>query len=137
MTSKRSCPVLIVCGDRRFEPEHPARDLLVYLLEYLKPKIVCHGNGGATDKWAGSTATVHGYEVKVFNAAWMGQGSAAGPIRNREMAKFAKSQGGGYCVCFPGRTGTLSMFNEATRAGLSVIDLRYLDKRGENQSTMF
>lgn len=134
---KRSCPVLIVCGDRRFVPEPPARDLLAYLLEYLKPRVVCHGNGGKTDEWAGATASTHGYTVKVFDAAWMGKGDAAGPIRNREMAQFAKKQGGGYCVCFPGRRGTFSMFEEARKAGLSIIDLRFLDQRGEKQSIMF
>jgi len=135
---QRSCPVLIVSGDRRRAPEPPARDVLAHLLNYLQPKVVVHGGGGATDDWAGATAQTHGFEVKVFDARWGEAGRAAGPIRNRQMAKFAKDQGGGYCILFPGGAGTLSMYEEAKKLDLAIIDLRYLDKRhDEPQQGLF
>ena len=133
---KRSCPVLIVAGDRDNEPAPPARDMLVYIMEYLNPQLVVHGGGGATDNWAGAAAKTHGRVVRVFNADWL-KGPMAGPIRNREMAQFARDQGGGYVILFPGGRGTLSMSVEAGRAKLSIIDLRLLDGRKEEQSSMF
>lgn len=51
---------------------------------------------------------------KLYNAA-------AGPMRNSQMAEFAR---GGVCILFPGNKGTEDMFRKAKAAGLRVYDYR-------------
>lgn len=79
--------------------------------------------GGATgaDTCARYWATKRGIPTKTFHADWWRNGMAAGPIRNREMAEYAKN---GQCILFPGGKGTDSMCSIATSAGLKVIDKR-------------
>ena len=57
--------------------------------------------------------------VSRFPADWKAHGKAAGPIRNRQMAKYADA-----VVLFPGGRGTASMRKEAIMAGIKIYDLR-------------
>jgi len=56
---------------------------------------------------------------KVFKADWDKHGKAAGPIRNREMAKYADA-----VVLFSGGRGTANMLTEAKKHGLEIYDRR-------------
>ncbi len=81
-------------------------------------EVVSGGASGADqcgEQWAGMLKI----PVKVFKPDWDHHGKAAGPIRNREMAKYADS-----LALFPGGKGTDSMFNEARKAGLKIYDFR-------------
>jgi hypothetical protein len=57
--------------------------------------------------------------VKVFEADWEKHGRRAGPIRNRDMAKYADA-----VVLFHGGKGTQSMYLEAKALGLTIVDYR-------------
>lgn len=69
------------------------------------------------ERWA----KAEGIPIKQFPADWSAHGRAAGPLRNKQMAEYAK---GGRCVLFPGGRGTDSMFREAKAAGLFIHDRR-------------
>jgi len=57
--------------------------------------------------------------IKRFPADWEKHGKRAGPLRNAEMAAYANA-----VALFPGGIGTQSMFNEATKAGITIYDYR-------------
>lgn len=80
------------------------------------------GNASGIDREAETWAKARGFEITRFPADWGKHGKAAGPIRNREMAKFADA-----LIAFPGGRGTNSMHSEAMAAGLLVLDLRFSD----------
>jgi hypothetical protein len=58
--------------------------------------------------------------VKRFYADWDKHGRAAGPIRNREMARYV-AESGGAVLLFPGGAGTEDMAEAAREFGLRVI----------------
>ena len=78
-------------------------------------------SGGATgvdaagERWGRSKHL----PIQRFNAAWHIHGLRAGPLRNAQMAQYADA-----VALFPGGRGTLSMFNEATKAGIKIYDFR-------------
>ena len=62
--------------------------------------------------------------IKKFIPEWEkykrpGKRNPAGPIRNRQMAEYADA-----VVLFPGGRGTESMYNEAKRTGILILDKR-------------
>lgn len=60
--------------------------------------------------------------TKKFPADWDTHGKAAGPIRNREMAKYADAA----VIIWDGKSkGTANMLEEARKAGLTKIALFY------------
>lgn len=56
--------------------------------------------------------------IKKFPANWS-LGKKAGPLRNREMAKYADA-----VILFPGGRGTASMRNEALKAKIQIYEGR-------------
>lgn len=75
----------------------------------------CKGVDSCGEAWA----FMGNIPVKIFNADWTKHGRAAGPIRNREMAQYADQ-----VILFPGGRGTQSMYNEAKKAGIKIVDRR-------------
>ena len=84
---------VIVAGTRTF------KDYLLLNNEVLQtvalnlrwghePEIVSGGAPGA-DTLAVTLATAHKWPFKIFPADWEKHGRAAGPIRNKQMAKYA------------------------------------------------
>jgi len=69
------------------------------------------------DAEGASWALNRGIALKGFPADWKGNGRAAGPIRNREMAEYADA-----VALFAGGAGTASMRREAIRAEITVYD---------------
>jgi len=63
-------------------------------------------------------AKVHGIRIKEFPANWKKYHLAAGPIRNKEMAKYADA-----VALFAGQKGTASMRREAKKAGILIIEM--------------
>lgn len=61
--------------------------------------------------------------VRKFPPEWRTHGLAAGPMRNTDMAEYAKSRNGA-CVLFPGGDGTNDMYRKAKKAGLKIYDFR-------------
>ncbi len=109
---------VIIAGGRDYAFTADDVAWLDALLEKRGPfeEVVSGGATGADaegEKWAAS----HGIPVKRFPADWKTHGPAAGPIRNREMARYAE---GGLCVLFPGGRGTANMRKEAYYAGMHL-----------------
>lgn len=78
-------------------------------------------SGGATgvDSCGEFWAEVRGLKCTVFKADWTKHGRKAGPIRNAEMAAYAN-----VAVLFHGGIGTRSMYDEAAKTGMHIIDWR-------------
>jgi hypothetical protein len=71
-----------------------------------------------------------GYSIKNMPADWDEHAKAAGPIRNRQMAKFASETEGGCVIFWTGASrGSLSMAQEAEKAGLSYKIYNYVENR--------
>jgi hypothetical protein len=82
-------------------------------------EVVTGGASGA-DAEGRRWAELKEIPAREFPPDWTTHGKAAGPIRNRQMARHVGP--GGLCVLFPGGRGTASMKKEALSAGLTVIE---------------
>lgn len=79
-------------------------------------------NGGCptgADHFARHWALDTSVECETYMADWGKHGNAAGPIRNKEMAEL----GAELCILFPGGKGTMSMYTEARKAGIPVLEV--------------
>ena len=75
---------------------------------------VVNGGAAGADKDGEAYAKKRGIPVRRFPADWKTYGRGAGPVRNREMAKYADG-----VALFAGGRGTASMKREAERAGIT------------------
>ena len=85
-------------------------------LDTLKITEVVTGGARGVDTGGFNYGWSRGIPVKTFLPDWKTYGKAAGPIRNAQMAAYAKQ-----CVLFPGGRGTASMEAEARKLGLRII----------------
>ena len=81
-------------------------------------EIIEGGQRGA-DALAFEWAQAHGVAHKPFLAKWHALGKKAGPMRNRQMAVYAKEHNGGL-VAFLGNVGTADMLKQAQFQGLRI-----------------
>ena len=104
--------IVIIAGGRSYKmtPQDEA------LLDALPIREVVSGCAPGADAEGEEWARSRGIPVKQFPADWEKHGRAAGPIRNRQMAKYAEA-----LVLFPGGKGTASMKREAERSGLHIF----------------
>lgn len=110
-----------VCGGREVPNDSPTiRAISVHLERaYTRtcPMTLVHGAcPTGVDYWASRWATLRGVRQKPHPADWKRHGRAAGPIRNREMARSGLTA----CIAFPGGRGTASMVRECEAAGVAV-----------------
>ena len=119
---------LIVAGSRNFNDYERMCKELDKLCLTLECEIVTGGARGA-DSLAMRYAEEKGIPCKVFPAEWDAYGKAAGPIRNKAMAAYAKERDGFLLAFSDGGKGTEGMIKEASRAGIesTVIDIRIQD----------
>jgi hypothetical protein len=108
---------IIVCGGRDYnDGEVIYRVLLSYNHHDPKPTLV-HGACTGADLLAAKIATDLGWETDPFPAKWDQLGNAAGPIRNKAMARA----GADVCIAFPGGTGTDNMIGAARAVGICLV----------------
>ncbi len=93
---------------------------------------VVHGDAPGADRGGAAWARERGLFVTAFPADWATHGRAAGPIRNRRMAHYARDHAShdttpqgttivhAECWLLPGGRGTLNMRHTAEEAGLTV-----------------
>jgi len=115
---------VVICGGRHYifsqDDIRRLEDVLMYIvLQGLSMEVVTGGAKGA-DACAVAWARSSSLKVTTFAADWSKHGRAAGPIRNRQMAKYVSS--GGICVAFPGGRGTANMVKEAEAVGMEIVD---------------
>ena len=102
----------IIAGGRQYTPR--AQDYM--LLDSLGITTVLSGGASGADQLGERWASTRGVPLLRFVAEWGKHGKAAGPIRNREMAKHAEA-----IVLFSGGAGTKNMKQEALKAGLKIL----------------
>lgn len=80
---------------------------------------IVSGGCRGVDRMGESLARAMGFPLKVFPADWNAHGKAAGPIRNRQMARYADA----LVLIWDGKSrGSASMKREAEAAGLVVFE---------------
>lgn len=110
---------VIIAGGRDYKPSNYERELVKVLLDDLGATEVVSGHARGVDKWGERIGKELGLVIKIFEADWSEQGNSAGPIRNRQMAKYSD-----VCIVLTGGRGTNNMYEQATRLNLKRFDLR-------------
>lgn len=114
---------VLVCGSRNW---HDRREIYATLDRLAKDwgpdVVVIEGDAKGVDRMAGYWARKHRFEnVKfpVTDADWKAHGKGAGPKRNARMLAEGRPD---LVVAFPGGSGTRNMIDQATAAGVPVIE---------------
>lgn len=114
---------VIVAGSRSCPDNKINRDnIRSAILSFGATEIVSGKCKTGADAIGESLALELGIPLKIFRADWDKHRKAAGPIRNREMAKYADV----LILIWDGRSkGSLSMLHEASYEGLQIIAFPY------------
>ena len=114
---------VIVCGGRDFKPRDDDGARLCAYLHRKAPCVVHHGDARGADRWAAALASrMEGVTVVAHPADWDAHGNAAGPKRNAEMLRAAKTASKGVVlIAYPGGRGTSHMVEIATKAGCQIV----------------
>lgn len=105
----------IIAGSRTFF-DTPALLEAIRLSGFTITEVVS-GTCKGVDKLGEAWAKANGIPIKEFKPDWDRHGLAAGPIRNREMAKYADA----LIALWDGKSkGTKNMIEEARERGLKV-----------------
>jgi hypothetical protein len=111
---------VLVCGGRTFSDA----DLLFGVLDGLKERFpdlsIIHGAARGADQMTGRWAHENGVSCVAFPANWDAYGRSAGHVRNGEMLSRGKPD---LVVAFPGGRGTANMIEQATAAGVKVVNV--------------
>lgn len=115
---------VIIAGGRYFNDYHLLRKRCNFFLKNTTDIEVVSGHQKGTDQLGERYAKEMGYPVKVFYADWNLYRNAAGPIRNGQMAKYAKNE---YLIAFWDGVskGTANMINQAKEQGLKIKIVMY------------
>ena len=117
---------VIIAGSRRYEDYEKLKEVVGNIVNPL----LLHGqvelvSGGATgaDRLSERFAREYNYPIKVFPADWNKYGNSVGPIRNKEMAVYAKEADLGMLIAFPlGESrGTRNMIQTAKNMTMPVF----------------
>ena len=117
---------LIIAGGRRYQFT-PDDFLKLYKIRTLVSEVVSGHSGlilkdgtiyGA-DLYGEAWAKTYNIPVTPFPANWKKYGNAAGPIRNKQMARYADA-----LAIFPGGTGSADMLAQAQIQSLKIYDFQ-------------
>jgi hypothetical protein len=115
---------MIVCGSRDWTDQKQIEYTLDWVVKSCHPVIpikIIHGAcATGADSLAHNWIKARGYAFEMYPANWTTHDNAAGPIRNKEMAKL----GADVCVAFlKGKKskGTLDMIDNALAYGIPTI----------------
>jgi hypothetical protein len=78
---------VLICGDRHWNDAVTVEKVII---TFDAGTLVIHGGAKGADSMAGVMAVRHGYDIRVFPAAWGTYGRRAGPIRNQVMLDKGK-----------------------------------------------
>lgn len=108
---------VLVTGGRHYDDGSTLFRVLGEIHASQKITMIIHGDASGADRLASEWAEVNDVPVEAFPADWKQYGSAAGPIRNREMLARKPD----LVVAFPGGRGTADMVRQAKAAGVRVV----------------
>ena len=109
---------IIIAGSRNMVPIKEDWALLDRLLLEMAITEVVSGCAKGADTFGEEWADDQKLPVKKFPAEWDKYGRAAGPIRNKQMAKYAD---GLVAFRFKNSKGTTNMIKQARERGLKVV----------------
>ena len=109
---------IIIAGSRNMVPIKEDWALLDRLLLEMVITEVVSGCAKGADTFGEEWADDQKLPVKKFPADWDKYGRAAGPIRNKQMAKYAD---GLVAFRFKNSKGTTNMIKQAQERGLKVV----------------
>jgi len=116
--------ILIVTGGRDYFPTHAQLHSLKLIAQARGVTELVHGDARGVDRQVDSVFRLYLPDVTIKTFPYKAEhGRVGGPIRNSEMAAYAKGKPA-LCVAFPGGKGTADMVTKATRAGIEVLDWR-------------
>ena len=113
---------IIVAGSRDFNDYELLENVLSEFVQNKSETFVICGGAKGADSLGARFAQERGMKIIYCPAKWNLYGKGAGPKRNEEMARLAKSADDGVLFAFwNGKSrGTESMINIALRFGLAV-----------------
>jgi hypothetical protein len=111
---------IIIAGSRDITDYNHVINAMDKALEYgYVPTEIVSGGCEGIDRLGESWGAKNKLPIKKFPANWKKLGSAAGPIRNGQMAKYAD------CLVAimkkEGSKGTQNMIDQANKAGLKIV----------------
>jgi len=110
---------VIIAGSRTFGPR---REEVLTAIDAVRPAAISEvvsGCAPGVDKIGEEWAANHGIHVRRFPADWDTNGKAAGPIRNREMARYAEV----LILVWDGTShGSADMKRVAQKVGLRICE---------------
>lgn len=100
---------------------------------YPNLKEIVSGGASGPDSAAEKFAKDNNIKFKLFSANWKALGNRAGPLRNKEMAKYASlRESGSLMAIWDGKSrGTSNMISEARYHGLDVR-IVHIKQEGED-----
>lgn len=104
---------ILVCGGRGYTDADAIRAAIVQ----AAPSLVITGGAEGADTLADREAEELGIPRVIFPANWIGEGRAAGPIRNARMLAEGRPD---LVIAMPGERGTADMVRQARSAGVKV-----------------
>lgn len=112
---------VIVAGSRDFADYGYLRNALDRILDPTDDVEFVSGDCRGADRLGIRYADEHQIYLRHFPADWDKYGRAAGPMRNRAMARYAAEDHGMLIAFWDGVSrGTKNMIEEAKKAGLKV-----------------
>ena len=116
--------IVIIAGGRDYRSPQPSDFIW---LDHLHAQLggitgVVSGGASGADRLGEQWAVSLKIPVKIFKADWSQHGSAAGPIRNQQMADFLVCYPQRAVLLFPGGRGTQSMRNIARKHQIDVYE---------------
>ena len=117
---------IIIAGSRNFTDYQKLKtECDQFLQDHKNIEIVSGGHYKGADKLGIEYANEKGFDLIKFPAEWNKFGKAAGPKRNKEMAKYADA----LIVFWDGKSkGTLNMINLAKEEALKIKIIFYVNQ---------
>jgi|ERR1700692_2223078 len=109
---------VLVCGGRKFDDALTLESWLGGIHKQHGITLLIEGGAEGADSMARKFAEWAKIPTKTFEADWDRHGTAAGPIRNRQMLVEGRPD---LVVAFEGGRGTANMIAQAKAAGVRVL----------------
>ena len=117
---------IIICGSRDFDNKPLCFDTLDKILPLYGETEIISGHAKGADIFGEEYAQMHSIKLSVFKPDWAKYGRGAGPIRNREMLKYASGRTPVIIAFWDGKSkGTKNMIDQANKAGAVVHVIGY------------
>ena len=117
---------VIVCGGRDFRDKELCFETLEKVLSEYDSVGIVAGHARGADTYGEEFAKIHGIKVSIFKPDWKLYGRGAGPVRNRQMLKYALEENAVIVAFWDGASkGTKNMIEQAKEAGAIVHTVIY------------